>query len=186
MALTQLDIVPALVVIDLQKGVLGLQTVHPTAGIVEQAARLAAAFRARNLPVVLVDVAGRAPGRTDNVSNFRPTAADWRDLAAELDPQPGDIRVTKMNVGAFYGTSLELHLRRRGVTQIVLAGIATSSGVEATARAGYDHGYNVVTVTDAMTDTDAEAHRHAVETQFRKISETAITEDVLKLLATRG
>jgi nicotinamidase-related amidase len=181
MAITQRDSVAALAVIDLQKGVVGLPTAHPSSEIAARAGRLAQAFRERDLPVVIVDVAGRAPGRTSVRFNFNPPA-DWRDLVPELDAQPGDYRVTKMNVGAFYGTGLELVLRRRAVTQIFLAGIATSSGVEATARAAYDQGYNVVTIIDAMTDLSADAHRHSVETVFPKIGETATTEEVLSVL----
>jgi nicotinamidase-related amidase len=67
----------------------------------------------------------------------------------------------------------------------VLTGVATSSGVEATARSAYDHGYNVTLVVDAMTDLDAEAHRHSIEKIFPKVGETATTDDVLKLLAQR-
>jgi len=75
-----------------------------------------------------------------------------------------------------------MHLRRRGVTQIFLTGIATSSGVEATARAGYDLGYNIVSVIDAMADGDPEAHRHAIEKQLIKIGETITTGDLLTAL----
>jgi nicotinamidase-related amidase len=116
--------------------------------------------------------------------NFTPPA-DWTDLVAELDCQPGDYTVTKQQIGAFYGTALEQILRRRGVTQVVLAGVSTSSGVEATARNAYDHGYNVTLAVDAMTDLTADAHRHSVETIFPKLGETATTDDVLKLLAER-
>ena len=90
--------------------------------------------------------------------------------------------MTKQQVGAFYGTALEQILRRRGVTQVVLAGVATSSGVEATARNAYDHGYNVALVVDAMTDVNPEAHRHSVEQVFPKLGETATTDDVVRLL----
>ena len=165
MSLAKLDTTPALVVIDLQKGLVGLPTAHPAGEVVAQAARLARAFRERGLPVVLVNVAGRAPGRTEIKFNFDPPA-DWTDLVPELDRQPGDYTVTKQQVGAFYGTALEQILRRRGVTQVVLAGVATSSGVEATARNAYDHGYNVTLVVDAMTDLNPEAHRHSVEQIF--------------------
>lgn len=182
MSVSRLDPVAALVVIDLQKGVLGMPTAHPAADILAQAARLAAAFRAKNLPVALVNVAGRAPGRTANPRNFAPPPG-WDELAPELDAQPADIRITKYNIGAFYGTGLDMQLRRRGVTQIFLAGIATSSGVEATARAAYDHGYNVVSVSDAMTDGDAAAHEHAVTVQLKKIGEVATTDEVLAALA---
>src|SRR6185312_5511924 len=103
----------------------------------------------------------------------------------ELDRQPGDY-TTKQQVGAFYGTALEQILRRRGVTQIVLAGVATSSGVEATARNAYDHGYNVTLVVDAMTDLSADAHRHSVETIFPRLGETTTTDDVILSLAERA
>jgi nicotinamidase-related amidase/MFS family permease len=184
MPLTNLDTVPALVVIDLQKGILGLPAVHPVSDIVGRVAELARAFRKHNLPVILVNVAGIAPGRTDVQFNFQPPA-DWMDFIPELDRQPGDYIITKLQVGAFYGTALEQILRRRGVTQVVLTGVATSSGVEATARSAYDHGYNVTLVVDAMTDLDAEAHRHSIEKVFPKVGETATTDDVLKLLAQR-
>jgi nicotinamidase-related amidase len=73
-------------------------------------------------------------------------------------------------------------LRKSGVTQIFQTGILTSFGVESTARSAYDYGYNVVIVVDAVTDRDADAHRHCVEKIFPRISETATTESVLKLL----
>jgi nicotinamidase-related amidase len=71
------------------------------------------------------------------------------------------------------------------VTQVVLAGVATSSGVEATARNAYDHGYNVTLVVDAMTDLSADAHRHSVEAIFPRLGETATTEDVIRSLTER-
>jgi nicotinamidase-related amidase/predicted MFS family arabinose efflux permease len=184
MPLTKLDNTSALVVIDLQKGIVGLPCAHPADEIVGRAARLASAFRGRGLPVVLVNVAGRAPGRTKVQFNFTPPA-DWTELVPELDHQPSDYTVTKQQIGAFYGTALEQILRRHGVTQVVLAGVATSSGVEATARNAYDHGYNVTLVVDAMTDLSADAHRHSVETIFPRLGETATTDDVIRSLGER-
>ncbi len=185
MPLTKLDDTSALVVIDLQKGIVGLPCAHPADEIVGRAAKLASAFRARGLPVVLVNVAGRAPGRTELQLNFAPPAG-WTELVPELDRQPSDYTVTKQQIGAFYGTALEQILRRRGVTQVVLAGVATSSGVEATARNAYDHGYNVTLVVDAMTDLSADAHRHSVETIFPRLGETATTDDVIRSLTERA
>ncbi len=185
MPLTQIDTAAALVVIDMQKGIVAMPTVHPAIEIAARAGKLAAAFRARGLPVVLVNVAGIAPGRTERKFNFTPPA-DWIELSPELDRQPSDYTVTKMNVGAFYGTALERILRRHGVTQVFLAGISTSAGVEATARNAYDHGYNVALVVDAMTDRDAEAHRYSVENVFPRIGETAMTDDVLTMLKERA
>ena len=184
MPLTKLDDTSALVVIDLQKGIVGLPCAHPTEEIVGRAAKLASAFRACGLPVVLVNVAGRAPGRTELQFNFTPPA-DWTELVPELGRQPSDYTVTKQQIGAFYGTALEQILRQHGVTQVVLAGVATSSGVEATARNAYDHGYNVTLVVDAMTDLSADAHRHSVETIFPRLGETATTDDVIRSLADR-
>jgi nicotinamidase-related amidase len=183
MPLTQLDPNPALIVIDLQKGLVGLTTApHPAAAIVSRSAALAQAFRARSLPVVLVNVAGVAPGRTDAGPRRFAFAPDWTELVPELDSQLDDLTVTKHRVGAFHGTSLDGDLRRRGVTQVLLAGVATSRGVESSARSAHDLGYNVVFVTDAMTDLDADVHRHSVERIFPGIGETAATADVLQLL----
>ena len=181
MPFTQLDPVAALVVIDMQKGIASLPAAHPVPEIVDRIARLARAFRERNFPVVLVNVAGRAPGRTETHINFQPPP-DWAELLPELDRQPGDYTVTKQQVGAFYGTALEQILRRRAATQVFLAGISTSFGVESTARTAYDHGFNVVFVTDAMTDRDPEAHRHSVEKVFPRIGEITTTDEALALL----
>jgi len=183
MPLTKLDTIPALVVIDLQKGVVAMATVHPTAEIIARSAQLARAFRARNLPVVLVNASGPAPGRTDFVRPKYSFPPDWMEIVPELEQQPGDHLVTKQRWGAFIGTTLDEDLRRLGVTQIVLTGIATSAGVESTARSAYDLGYNVTIVVDAVTDRDADAHRHCVEKVFPRLAETGATEDLLKLLA---
>jgi nicotinamidase-related amidase len=181
MPLSKLDSRAALIVIDMQKGILALPVAHPVKPIVDNVAALARAFRARNLPVVLVNVTGVAPGRTERAFNFQPPP-NWADLIPELEQKPGDYAVTKMNVGAFYGTALERILRRESVTQVFVVGVATGSGVEATARQAYDQGYNVVLVTDAMTDLDLEVHRFAVEKTFPRIGETTTTaEAVVKL-----
>jgi nicotinamidase-related amidase len=181
-ALTKLDDTCALIIIDLQKGITGLPTVHPVEGIIDRSAQLARAFRERGLPVVLVNVTGAAPGRTDAGRPEFAFPPDWAELVPELDQQPGDSLVTKQRWGAFLGATLDDHLRQRGVTHIVLTGVATSIGVESTARSAYDLGYHVTLVLDAMTDRDAGAHRHSVEKIFPRLGETATTGDVLQLL----
>ncbi len=182
MPLSRIDPVPALVVIDLQRGVAAMPCAHPVGEIAARVARLARAFRDRQLPVILVNVAGRAPGRTDQQVAFSPPAG-WTELLPELERQPSDYTLTKLQPGAFYGTALEQILRRRGATQLVLTGIATSIGVEATARTAYDHGYHVVLAIDAMTDRSLEAHRHSVEVIFPRIGETTTTDALLAHLA---
>ncbi len=177
MPLTKLD--AALVVIDLQKGIVGLPAVHPAGEIIARTARLARAFRERGLPVVLVNVTGAAPGRTDAGVPKVTRPADWAELVPELEHHSGDHLITKQRWGAFLGTTLDEYLRGHGVSQIVLTGISTSIGVESTARSAYDLGYNVVLVVDAMTDRDADAHRHSVEKIFPRLGETDTTESVL-------
>jgi nicotinamidase-related amidase len=182
MPLTQLDTNAALVVIDLQKGVMGLPTAQPISEIVDRSAQLARAFRKRGLPVVLVNVTGMAPGRTDVGRPKFSFPPDWTDLVPELDQQPKDYLVSKQRVGAFLGTGLDEYLKGQGVTQVFLTGVATGSGVESTARSAYDLGYNVVFVSDAMTDMSADTHRHCVEKAFPKLGEVDTTHSVLARL----
>lgn len=184
MAVTTLDPTSALVLIDLQKGIAGgTKEPYPAADVVARGARLAAAFRRRGLPVVLVNVQGVPPGRTEgSLSGGGTPPADWAELVPELDVQDSDILVTKQNWGAFYGTSLDLELRRRGVTQIVLGGIATRYGVESTARGAHERGYHVTIAEDACTDMDGDGHAATVAGVFPRLGETGSTEDVLALL----
>ncbi len=182
MPLTKIDDVCALVVIDLQKGIVGIPAVHPIAEIIDRSAQLARAFRGRRFPVVLVNVSGTAPGRSDAGRPGFSFPADWTELVPELEQEAGDHTVTKQRWGAFLGTDLDGYLRSRGVTQIVLTGVATSIGVESTARSAHDLGYNVTLVVDAMTDRDADAHRNSVEKIFPRLGETATTDELLCLL----
>ncbi len=186
MPLTKFDDICALVAIDVQKGIVAAPTAHPADEIVSRTARLARAFRKKQLPVVLVHVTGTAPGRTEAGPPKISRPPDWADFAPELEQHPDDYVVTKQRWGAFLGTPLDGHLRSRGVTQIVLTGISTSAGVESTARSAYDLGYNVVFVLDAMTDRNAEAHHFTVEKIFPRLGETTSTDDLLKLLQERS
>jgi nicotinamidase-related amidase len=100
----------------------------------------------------------------------------------ELAGHPDDIVVTKRNWGAFHGTDLDVQLRRRGITQIALGGIATSMGVESTARAAHEHGYHVTLAVDAMADMSPEAHENSVVRIFPRLGETGTTDEILALL----
>lgn len=182
MPITQLDRTSALVVIDLQKGITAMATAHPAPDVVAKAATLARGFRTAGRPVVLVNVAGGAPGRTDTPPPALTRSPDWTELAPELGAEDGDLRVTKYSWGAFYGTALEMHLRRRGVTQIVLCGISTSAGVESTARDAHARGYHVTFAADAMTDRVLESHEHSVTRIFPRLGEVGSTADVLARL----
>jgi nicotinamidase-related amidase len=181
MALTQLDPVAALVVIDLQKGIVAFPTAHPSSNIIKRSVQLAQAFRDRGLPVVLVNVTGREPALQSDPAKCE-LPPDWTDLVPELEPHRCDYLLTKQRMCAFIGTSLDEFLRKQGVTQIVLAGISTSIAVESTGRCGYDFGYNVVFVADAMTDLDRDAHQYCIENVFPRFGETGSTDAVLKAL----
>ncbi|MBE7211651.1 MAG: isochorismatase family protein [Gluconacetobacter diazotrophicus] len=180
----------ALVLIDLQRAIVARPLApHPTSEVVARAAGLAAAFRARGATVayVHVDLADMLHLPVDQPT-MDPNAPKPPPEASELVPesgyQPGsDLLFTKRQWGAFYDTGLDQQLRRRGVDTIVLAGIATSFGVESTARAAFDLGYKVVFVEDAMTGPSAEAHRLAVEHVFPRMGRVRGSSEVLAVLA---
>jgi nicotinamidase-related amidase len=176
----------ALVVIDLQHGIAGMPTVpHAGADVVSRAARIAAYFREHHAVVVLVNVDPGPAGLlfplpiTDiERPPMRPTPG-WSDLVSELGAADTDIRVTKHQPGAFYGTDLETQLRRRNIGTIVLCGISTNVGVEMTARVAFELGFNIVFVEDAMAARDAEIHTMATTKYFPTIGRVRSTEEVL-------
>jgi len=190
MTLTALDPRTALVLIDLQHGISRLIDPQALAQPLARAAELAAAFRAHPLPVVLVRVnfspdGADAPRNRTSIS--RPTGrppANWTQPLPELGQQPTDLIVTKRQPGAFHGTDLDLQLRRRGITGIVLGGVATSLGVESTGRAGYDHGYNMTFAADAMADPNPRAHDHSVNVTLPHFGEVDTTQTIIAALAT--
>jgi len=184
MALTALDPNTALVVVDLQKGIAAYPFIHPIGGVVERTRALLDAFRARGLPVVLVNVTGRAPGRTEQGPRGGASFPEgWADLLPELDRQPGDILVTKKTWGAFASTNLESRLKALGVTQVVVTGVVTSTGVEATARQAYEQGFNVTLALDAMTDASLDAHEHSIKNVFPRLGETGTSREIIDLLS---
>jgi nicotinamidase-related amidase len=188
MPATALDLRTALVVIDLQKGLSAFPTIAPFADVVSNAARLADAFRRAELPVVLVTVTLSSDGgdmlrpRAEVSPRVLPRTPEFSQLAPELGPKPGDILITKRQPNAFYGTELDLQLRRRQVTGIVLAGIATSSGVDTTARGAHERGYNVTLASDAITDIDAASHDFVMKKIFPRLGEIDSTDALLALL----
>jgi nicotinamidase-related amidase len=189
MPCTALDAKTALVVIDLQKGLAKLPTVHSFADIAANARRLAHAFRAATLPVAWVRVAfapDRADAlrlRTDAPPRLLSNDAEFFELIEEIDRQPGDLVITKRQANAFYGTELDLQLRRRGVTGIVLAGVSTSGGVDGTARAANERAYNVTFANDAMTDLDAAAHELVLTKLFPRLGEVDSTDAIVRMVA---
>ena len=177
MSVTTLDPKTALVVVDLQQSVVSLPTVHSMDDVVKHVRALTEAFRGHGLPVVLVNVDGVAPGRTE-----REFLAGWTDLIPELNQPPKDRVVTRHTPGAFTNADLEAHLRSLGVMQVVIVGVATSNGVEVTARQIYELGFKVTLATDAMTDLHADAHTYSITRIFPKIGETGTTQEIIDVL----
>lgn len=159
----------ALVLIDLMPRIVALP-LEPYSGdeVLERSQRLADAFRAAGRPVVLVRV------ERPNVAAQPPGSG----LAEGLE-QPGDIVVVKHTISAFHETDLHERLQERGVTTIVIGGIATTMGVESTARAASDRGYDMEFVSDAMSGFAADEHEFTVSRIFPRFGEVRTTDDYL-------
>ncbi|GAB2528024.1 isochorismatase family protein [Spirosoma aerophilum] len=198
--LTSLDKHTALILIDLQKGIATGDKAHPVPDVIANAARLKAAFRAAQLPVVVVHVEpiGAPASRVRSErSNFPKDDAGQQQALAEMrktgffdivdpvQPEPDDLQITKETWNAFYNTPLHDELTKRNITGIVLAGISTSIGVEGTARSANERGYNITFATDAMTDNVAAAHNNSLAYIFPRIGELATTQEIMDKLATR-
>ncbi|MCW3001236.1 MAG: hypothetical protein JWQ20_534 [Conexibacter sp.] len=188
MPVTSLDLPAALVLVDLQKGVAALPTIHPTAAVLERSAALAAAFRERDLPVVRVRVAFSPDGgdalRTpvDAAPAAITPGPDFAELCPEIGDGPTDLHIVKRQWDAFHGTELDLQLRRRGMVTVVYAGIATSIGVESTARHGRELGYAQVIASDAVTDMVDTAHDNALTTIFPRLARLDSTDAIIAAL----
>ncbi len=176
----------ALVVIDLQTGIVGRQTApHAADLVVSNAAALAAAFRQNGMPVFLLRVTPSPDGKdalrpvADIASPTQMPPPGWADIVAEMGPQPGDFVITKHQWGAFYGTELDLACRRRGISTIVLCGISTNIGVESTARCAYEYGYQQIFAEDAMTAMSTEEHLMTISKIFPRIGRVRKTAEIL-------
>jgi len=163
----------ALIVIDLMPRIVEQDMgPHKGADIVARASRLATAFREASGTVVLVRV------DRPNVTEQPPGSG----FVPEMQPQPGDIAIVKNTIGAFYGTGLAERLRARGVDTVVMTGIATTMGVESTARAASDHGFKVVFASDAMSGMTTAEHDHALTVVLPRFGAVITTDEVLAQL----
>jgi nicotinamidase-related amidase len=178
----------ALILIDLQNAIVGMNTApHTAAQVVENSRKLAEAFRAYGAPVVYVrvdlnDFMKLLVDQPHNISD-KPLPAVASEIAASAGFQPSDILITKRHWGAFAGTDLERQLKSRGVDTVVLTGISTNTGVESTARQGTGLGFAFVLVEDACAGQDAEQHCFAFEKTFPRLTRVRTTGEVLAALA---
>jgi nicotinamidase-related amidase len=176
----------ALILVDLQRGILGLPTQpRSTAEALATGKRLAQRFRAAGGKVVLVrvefaeDFADALSQAVDAPSPFRVDGLSkgWSDFAEGL-AEPGDLQIVKRQWGAFHGTELDLQLRRRGVNTVVIGGVATNFGVESTARQAWERGYSVVIAEDACASHTTDMHLFAVRSIFPRISRVTTAADI--------
>ncbi|MHB8853363.1 MAG: hydrolase [Ignavibacteriaceae bacterium] len=179
----------AIVVIDLQKGITSMPAVpHSTQDVIANSSSILIAARKNKMNVFLVHVTP-SPDFKDalhpisetsfQMSGFNP---EWSEYVPELNIQPSDILITKHQWGAFYGTGLDLQLRRRGIDTIILCGIATNMGVESTARFAYEFGYNQIFIEDAMSARSKEEHEYPIRYIFPRFGLIRKTNEVLKAL----
>jgi nicotinamidase-related amidase len=174
----------ALILIDLQKGIVGRDTSpYKASDVVANAVRLVKKFRENNMPIffVHVDFKNAMPLMVESDSSIGRgnPPADWTEFVDDLGVTENDMIVTKRQWGAFYGTDLEQQLRRRKINTIVLGGIATTYGVESTARFAYEYGFNQIFPEDAMTDLSEESHKVSVEYVLKRMGKVRKTEEVL-------
>ncbi|WP_027416949.1 hydrolase [Aneurinibacillus terranovensis] len=178
----------ALVVIDLQKGIVGLKGApYDGPAVVRNTVKMVDAFREAGGFVVFVrvDFHGHDALRpiTDNPAPAVERPSGWSELVPELNPQATDYIVTKRQWGAFYGTDLDLQLRRRGIDTIVLCGIATNIGVDTTAREAYQRNYQQIFAIDAMTALSEEAHEFTRTNVFPRIGRVRTSDEIIAALA---
>ncbi|MEO8621342.1 MAG: isochorismatase family protein [bacterium] len=179
----------ALVLIDLQLGIIaGATAPYASSVIVDRAARLATACRERGVTVVLVHVDPGPNGMLfphPEVDQPRPPTQftpEWIEFAPALGRQPSDVVITKHQPNAFYSTDLDVQLQRRGITTILLGGISTNVGVEATARAAHERGYEQVFIEDVMAARDPDLHAHSVRRIFPTLGRVRTLDDVMAAL----
>ena len=181
----------ALIVIDLQEGILSPEPApYGRDEIVGRAAELGHAFAAAR-GIIILTTTDFAPGYADAPRGQADTPwalpkeglpMGFATLAPEIDALPAAVRITKRQMSAFFGAELDLQLRRRGCTTVVICGVATNLGVEATARAAFDLNYNVVIAADACGSVAPSFHAFAVENILPRIARVRQTTEIVAAL----
>jgi nicotinamidase-related amidase len=192
--ITALDPKTALVLIDLQNNIAAYPLLHPSAEIIERCGKLANAFRTKGLPVVFINVnavgakwtlarseKSQSPKTAEAITEAKAQAEATGaiNIVPQIKVHDTDLRITKHTRSAFFETPLHQELQSRGITGIVLAGIATSIGVEGTARTASELGYNLTFASDAMTDFALPQHQHSLDNIFPRIGEIDTTDAII-------
>src|SRR5450432_588429 len=101
-------------------------------------------------------------------------------LIDELSPADGDIVIEgKRGLDTFASTNLDFILRSKGITTIALGGFLTNCCVESTMRTGYEHGYEVITLSDCLAATSTAEHDNALTYDFPMFSQPMSSTDFI-------
>ncbi|WP_317310667.1 isochorismatase family protein [Clostridium thermobutyricum] len=178
----------ALVVIDLQDGIVN-RDLKPYTGkeVVSNTTKLIDVVKEKGGFVVLVRVSttdgkDMPHPKTDLSGNNFVRPEGWDEYIPELKGIDKAHYITKRQWGAFYGTDLDLQLRRRGIENIILCGISTGIGVDTTAREAYQRGYNQIFVEDAMTALSKEEHDFVTKNIFPRMGKIRKTENIESMI----
>jgi nicotinamidase-related amidase len=171
----------ALLIMDVQPSIVA--NVADSDAYVDKVNAVAIAARQKDIPIVFV-VVGFRPGFPEIGSHnkmFSSIKEEGRmgmiEPSPVIAPTEKDIVITKRRVSAFAGSDLEVILRAKGITQLVLCGVATSGVVLSTSREAADKDYRLIILSDLCRDRDEEVHRVLTEKVFPKQS-TVTTSDV--------
>jgi len=181
-----------LILIDLQKDIVGRFPDGPA--VVTNASKACEMCRNRGISVMFVKVERRSDF-TDVVDVFTDEVLQKPELmpsrrrlviegtegakiADELAPKPGDYVIVKRRTSAFYGTSLEIYLRARGISTLLIGGIATNMGVESTVRDARDRDFNVIVLSDCCTTMPPEAHEYAIKKMLPRLARVRTLKEV--------
>ena len=185
----------SLVLVDLQHGVLALPlTPYDASDVVVRSVELGGAFVAAGGTVVLVNV-DYADGYADRLNQPADLPMQlpatglpegWATLVPEVSALAAQVSITKRQQSAFHGTELDLQLRRRGITTVVLCGVATNFGVEATARDAHNLNYAVVIAADACSSVAPDLHDFAVARILPRIARIRRTSEIVAALRPCG
>lgn len=196
MSETALDFEPqstALIVVDLQNFTIAMNTVPtPTSEVLANTVRIAEACRDKGILVVLIRVGhdqNKLPHPSPKIDasfgSFQ-YGPDAKEIAPALGPKSGDVIVDKYNWGAFHGTNLDTHLRRRGIRTLIMTGLVTNVGVDTTMREAQAHGYDQVLVEDAVAAMSLEEHDYILKYIAPRLSRVRSTDEVLAGIGRAG
>ncbi|MEU4315266.1 cysteine hydrolase [Nocardia sp. NPDC024068] len=182
MPITEIPPATALVVIDMQSGTLPNARAVTADRLLDRVALLLAGFRKAERTVVHLIATGTPDGRTTYADTGQSWSAEQTVIPPEAAPAGNEPLLRRRGWSGFAGTDLEQRLRAAGVTTVVVAGLATTFGVESTARDAYDLGFDVVVAADAVSDPDPAGQERSLTRVFPVLGRVATADEILALI----